>query len=132
MITEQAEPTQPQALNEMIDRYWALYQERKELSAEVKDLGEKLTVLERELIQRMDEVGTDQSRSNVASVSISSEVIPDVEDWDAFYSYIQENTAFYLLQRRPTAKAFQELREAGEEIPGVRPFTKRSISIRRR
>ena len=51
--------------------------------------------------------------------------MPVVEDWDAFYRYIKENDAFYLLQRRPSATAFREAfqLEGDTGIPGVTAAT---------
>ena len=65
-----------------------------------------------------------------ASVSISENVIPVVKDWDSFYGYILETKQPYLLERRPSVSSFRELLESGVEVPGLQPFTKRTLNIR--
>ena len=69
--------------------------------------------------------------SQAASAILTETVVPKIDDWDEFYSYIQENEAFHLLQRRPSTAACRETLEAGEQIAGVSTFTKRAISLRK-
>lgn len=118
---------QPQTLGDKIDQYRSIYDRRAALSAEVKALTAQLEALTPELLEQLDQLGIEKAQGKRASIRITEKTLPSVKDWDAFYEFIVENDAWYLLERRPTQKAYQELLDAGESVPGVEPFTKREI-----
>lgn len=88
--------------------------------------------IDRKIIEILEEQGVDSTRTDVASVSISVTNHPNVDDWDAFAEYVVENNAVYLLQRRVSAKAVEELTAGGEAVPGVSFFVKKSLNLRSR
>jgi len=104
--------------------------ERRNISARDKELVEKWRALELELLVRLDEQGMLKASTEAGTASITEVVVPQVVDWDAVYEHIKETGDFYLLQKRPAAAAFRELHDSGQEIPGMEPYTKRSISLR--
>jgi len=104
--------------------------ERRSISARDKELVEKWRTLELELLVRLDEQGMLKASTEAGTASITEVVVPQVVDWDAVYEHIKETGDFYLLQKRPAAAAFRELHDSGQEIPGMEPYTKRSISLR--
>lgn len=120
--------TTAQMLAEMVD----IREEKRKIKAREKDLNERWRALELELLIRLDEQGMEKaSVKNVGTASINETVLPQVVDWDAFYAYILENDALFLLQRRPAAAAYRELLESGDTIPGVEPYTQRQIGLRK-
>jgi RecJ-like exonuclease len=121
---------QPQTLGATIDHYRALYDERAELNAQAKELTRLMEELAPTLLQQLDDLGIDSAKGKCASIRIEEKTLPVVEDWDQFYQYIAETDSWYLLERRPTSKAYQEIVAAGEEVPGVRSFVKRDITTR--
>ncbi len=104
--------------------------------AEAKKVHTALTAerdaIDLELLKIMD--GQDVSRlsTKTHTASATERVVPTVHDWDAFYEFIKQEDALYMLERRPLATAFREMLEArdGEAIPGVEPYVKRSVSLR--
>lgn len=121
---------QPQKLGVIIDEYRALYDERAELNAQSKELTRQMEELEAELIKRMDEAGLDSAKGKCASLRLEEKPMPNITDWDAVYNYIKENEAWYLLERRVTQRAYQELVQSGEEIPGIKTYTLRRVATR--
>ena len=115
----------------MIDEMFNLREERKKLEVEIKKINEKMTLTEAELIQKLDAEETSMGRGKSASASITKSEVPMVEDWDTFGQYLINNEMLYLLQRRVAVRAFRELKEAGETIPGTTTFPKRTISLRK-
>ena len=83
-------------------------------------------------MERMDAEQIGSSAGKSASVSISEVVVPTVKDWDAFYTYINRNKAYHLLERRPTSIAYREELESrnGKLLPGVESFTRRTLNLR--
>jgi len=120
------------ALDTMIDGIYDIRNEIRALNKQVDELKTQKEEMELKLIDMMDAVGTDQSRSSVATATISETVVPQVTDWDAFWKFIMRNKATYLVERRPAAVAFRETLEQrkGRAIPGVSSFTKRTVGIR--
>lgn len=124
------ENLQPQNLGATIDHYRALYDERAELNAQAKEITRMMEELAPVLLGQLDELGIDSAKGKCATVRVEEKILPVVEDWDEFYRYIGETESWYLLERRPTAKAYQEIVAAGESVPGVRTYTKRDIATR--
>lgn len=101
------------------------------LNTELKERKANKTKLENSILEAMDDMGNGMRSlsTNAGTVSIKKLVIAKVEDWDVFYDYIYDNRAFHMLERRPANAAFREMLEQNQEVPGLKPFTKRSISL---
>lgn len=118
-------------LGEKIDNLFQLREQIRELDKELQALKADKNELELEILGDLDSQGLQLTRGGRATVSISEQVVPVVEDWDAYYEYIQNEGALFLLERRPATAAWRELYESGELPPGTTPFTKRSLSLRK-
>ena len=103
--------------------------EKRRIKEREKELIEEWRTLEMELLVRLDEQGVKKASTDDGTTTITEVVLPQVVDWDAVYEHIKETGDFYLLQKRPAAAAFRELHDSGEVIPGMEPYTKRSISL---
>jgi hypothetical protein len=123
---------QPLTHGDIIQRMLDIREERRALSTRDKELVEEWDLYQQLLIAQLDESGTDMTRSQVGTATITEEIVPLVEDWDTFLGYIHQEEAYHLLQRRPATAAYRELQNIGLEVPGVVPFKKRSISLRAR
>lgn len=113
-----------------IDSLQKLREKKRKLEAGVKEVAEAMATLEKELMEQMDAEGVMKSTGKLASVSISESVKPSIEDWDLFYGYIHRNKYYHLLERRPSVTGCRELFEKKGKIPGVVPFTQRTINMR--
>lgn len=113
-----------------IDQLHAMRESKRLLEAEVKKLKDAADALELELIQLMDKEKVSKSTGSQASVSLTTAIKPSVVDWDEFYAYIYKNKFGHLLERRPAVLGCRELFEAKGKIPGVVPFTQRTLLLR--
>ena len=113
-----------------IDALFELREKKRSLEAAVKDLDGQASLVEERLMETMAKNGLDKATGKLASVSISSNTVANVEDWDAFLAYIYKNKLGHLLQRRVSDPAYRELLEAKKAVPGVQPFTKRRLNLR--
>lgn len=129
-----AEVQQPQIkpanLGSVIDHYRELYDQRAELNAQSKELTREMEALVPQILGQLDELGIDSAKGKNAKVWVEEKIRPSVKDWDQFYSYIRDNEAWFLLARMPTGKAYADLIEAGETVPGVEPVHLRDIVCR--
>lgn len=124
--------SQPQTLGSKIDEMFSLREEKKQLNEQIKKLDERYNALAEEVLADLDAQETTMSRGKAASAIVTEDVVAQVEDWDAFLEYCKEEDAMHLLQRRVMNSAWRETVELeGENPPGTRPFTKRSISVRK-
>lgn len=113
-----------------IDQLHKLREQKRELEEKIKDLTTAMDKIENELMAQMDSEGVTKSTGSLATVSITTSVKPQVEDWDAFYKYINRTKYNHLLERRPSVTGCRELFESKGKIPGVVPFTQRKLLIR--
>ena len=122
------------SIGALIDDLHSNREKIRKLEKQVSELKEVRDDLELRLIEAMDAQGIMQSRGAHATATITESVKPSVEDWDLVNAYIKRNNAFYLYERRIASAAFRELleRRNGKPIPGIVPFTKRSIGLRSR
>lgn len=125
-MTDQALSTK-EIIATMVD----IREEKRKIKAVEKELNERWRSLEMELLIRLDDQGMEQAKTKEGTASINETVLPQVVDWDAFNAHILENEALFLLQRRPAAAAYRELLDSGEKVPGVEPYTQRSIGLRK-
>lgn len=104
---------------------------RKQLDDESADLKKEFDAMQEVMLERLDSQGTIQAKSRDAIVTVNESIVPVISDLDAFYTYLLDTRQPWLLQNRPSIKAFREMIEAGEEIPGLEKFTRRTLSLRK-
>ena len=126
------ETTKPLPIGDIINRMYDIRAERSTLKDRDKELIAEWRELEGDLLNALDTAGMDMGRTDTASARITENVLPNVQDWDAFGEYIMEHNALHLLQRRPSAAAIRELLDANQKLPdGVDVYTQRAISLRK-
>lgn len=114
----------------MIDRFHELRESKRAHEEAIKQIQEKMSMLERDLLLQMDAEGITKATGRTATISVGEQIRPNVTDWDQFYNYIHKNKLYHLLERRPSVSGCQELFETKGVIPGVVPFTARRINMR--
>jgi hypothetical protein len=120
----------PPSLGAMTDKMWALREQKRGLDAQVKAVEVSIKELEGTLFTLLDAQDTRKAEGKKASVSIGESVVGAVENWDATWAYIAKNKFFHLVQKRLSDPALRELWALGKVVPGVQPFTKRTLSVR--
>lgn len=119
------------SIGEEIDRLFEVREKIREAEDQAKAHRAVYDAMEANLLQRLKDEGMTKATGGKASIAISESIVPQVEDWDAFYKYIGRNKAFHLLERRPSAGAYRELMaQRTKPLPGVVPFTKQKLSLR--
>lgn len=116
--------------SELIDKRLAIRQALADLAEQEKHLKEQQEEVDYQLMQKLEADGLSKFSNDQATISISEQIVPQVEDWDALHAHILKTGEFELMQRRPAVKAYRELREAGIEVPGVVDFAKRGLNVR--
>ena len=118
------------SIGSKIDAMFKIREKIRVLEGEIKELTAEKDEIEATLLEQMDAEGITKSSGGKASVTVSENIKPSVEDWDAFYKYIHRMKMYHLLERRPSVTGCRELFEKRGKIPGVVPFVKRQITMR--
>lgn len=125
-----APAAKPLTLGKRVDLMWELREKRRALDAESKRLDEEYKAIEQSVIEELKNQGSTRTDGVKATASLSTIVVPQVDDWEAFHKYILRNKYLHLLERRAAAAACRELFEHKGSIPGVTPFPKEGINLR--
>lgn len=118
-------------LDELATERDALRESKRVLEMQIRELDGQLAANELAMIEIADELGLDRFAVGNLTFSISEQTVGNVEDWEEVYDYVREHDAFYLLQRRLSNAAYKEMLDAGDSLPGVVPFTKRALNMRK-
>ena len=122
------EPNLDDLMNSLADMREAISSTEEGL----KTLKQKKNDLEAQLIAKMEDQGIDRTGNERCSVSLKTETVPTVEDWDEVYKHILSTEQFELLHRRMSASAYRELLSLDMELPGVKPTDVVRINYRSR
>lgn len=126
-MTEELENMTLKQLAELRDK---LIEERKALNYQVLQCTSEIDTVDQQIIKAMEEVG-DAATINGKRYAPQDVLVPKVESWDDLYSWILENQALYLLQRRVSSTAYRDLLDSGEGPDGIVPETIRKLSVRK-
>jgi hypothetical protein len=125
-----AAPAPTMTLGAATDKMWALREEKRLLAVEEKRINTELTALETTILGLMDAQDTRKAEGKKAGVSIGEAVVGNVEDWDTLWAWIAKTKNFHLIQKRVSDPGLRELWSLKKVVPGVQPFTKRTLSVR--
>ena len=105
-------------------------QQIKKLQEQEKTLKQTQNYLEAEIAADMTKQGLTQTGNDVCTVSLKTEIVPTVDDWDALYKHIVDTGQFELLQKRMSATAYRELLAMAQAVPGVRSTELTKVNFR--
>ena len=118
-------------LDDLIDTMVQVRDNKRELEEKIKTLNKTLSGLQERFITNAKAAGTEYARGTLGSATIVETVVPTIDDWDQVAEYIKEHDALYLLHRRVSSVAWKELQDMGETVPGIEPYTKVTVSLRK-
>lgn len=102
----------------------------KELLEQEKELKQVQNALEAEIAADMERQGLTQTGNDVCTISLKTETVPTVEDWDVLHQHISDTGRFELLQKRMSATAYRELIAMEPSVPGVRSTELTKVNYR--
>ncbi|MGH1373579.1 MAG: hypothetical protein ACRBBW_16180 [Cellvibrionaceae bacterium] len=120
------------SLSELLDKSTALRTEANELERIAKDLKAEKRIIDQMVVDMMNSMGISRTGNDNVNAVVVTKRLPNVSDWDAFYQFVNENNAPYLLQRRVSQKAVEEIVELGQEVPGVDFYEEEQLSLRKK
>ena len=102
----------------------------KVLLEQEKELKQVQNALEAEIAADMERQGLTQTGNDVCTISLKTETVPTVEDWDVLHQHISDTGRFELLQKRMSATAYRELIAMEPSVPGVRSTELTKVNYR--
>ena len=102
----------------------------KVLLEQEKELKQVQNALEAEIAADMERQGLTQTGNDVCTISLKTETVPTVEDWDVLHQHISDTGRFELLQKRLSATAYRELIAMEPSGPGVRSTELTKVNYR--
>ena len=102
----------------------------KVLLEQEKELKQVQNALEAEIAADMERQGLTQTGNDVCTISLKTETVPTVEDWDILHQHISDTGRFELLQKRMSATAYRELIAMEPSVPGVRSTELTKVNYR--
>jgi len=123
-------------IGEVIRTYTKLRDQKAAIEGEVKErvseIKAKLDKLEAYLKTQMDAQGLTSFKSDYGTAFLTTTDYANVADWDAVLTFIQENEAFDMLEKRISKIAVRGYIEQTKAVPpGVNYGTKLEVNIRR-
>lgn len=114
----------------------AIYKKAAEitkLNEKLKELDGEKRAMETELLQAMQEAGTDIVRGDLATVSISETERANIHDFESFERFVLRKKALHLFERRIAMKPYREMKEqlGNKPIPGVTEFLQTRLNVRK-
>ena len=122
-------PLKPLSIGRLIDKLSDLREERRALEAQDKLLVASFEELQIQLIDMMEREGVDKSTGKKASAGLKTTTRYNIKDDVAFFAYIHRHKYYHLLERRPSVSGCAELFKDKGGVPGIEPFSKKTINL---
>ena len=119
-----------------IGAYMTLRRKKEAIEAKVKDevseIKAKMDKLEAWIKQQADTMGVTSFKTPHGTAFLTTTDYANVADWDAVLSYIRENEAYDMLEKRISKIAVRGYIEQNKSVPpGVNYGTKLEVNIRK-
>ena len=69
------------------------------------------------------------AKGDIATAAVKRDTVLNVTDWDSLRDWIVKTKSWDVLRKQPSSTAIKERWANKEEIPGVEPFVKVSLSL---
>lgn len=120
------------SMEEIIQQFRELKDEKDRLNKLVKELNSPLEYLQGLIITRMQAEGATKISTDFGSCSIKTDIYPKVDDFGLFIQYIARHNALELIQKRPNAAGWRAIIAEGGEVPGLGEYEDTKLNFRRK
>lgn len=122
----------PAPLAQDIDKAFQLRDEYRALQQTADAAKARLNEAEGHVLARMRQEGLEKAAGTLGTVSVSASEEPTVEPdgWPKVWTWIHKNKAYELLQKRISAPAWRDRKDAGITIPGTVAFVNVRLNMR--
>ena len=123
-------------VDEVVNAYLKLRNKKDAIEAETKSrlvgIKEQMSKLEAWIKIQADQQGVTSFKTNAGTAYVSTVDFANVADWDAVLSYVLDNKAYDMLEKRVSKIAVRGYIEAHKAVPaGINYGTKLEINVRK-
>jgi len=123
-------------VDDVIKAYLKFRGQKESIEAEakdrVKDIKDKMLKLEGWIKEKADEMGVSSFKTDHGTAFLTTTDYANVADWDAVLTFIKENEAFDMLEKRVSKTAVRGYIEANKAVPsGVNYGTRIDVNFRK-
>jgi hypothetical protein len=120
----------------VVGTYMKLRRKKEALEAETKagldEIKVKMGKLEAWLMQKADDEGVTSFKTDSGTAFVTTTDFANVADWDAVLTFIKDNEAFDMLEKRVSKTAVRGYMDANGSVPpGITYGSKLGINIRK-
>ena len=117
-------------LNELTEKFMDIKSKIKAAQTQEKELKEELDEVQTQIRKSMSDQGLKRLATDAGSFSLATDVVYNITDRDALGEYIIEKGDIGYLQSRLSKTYITEAIQAGEVIPGIKPFELDKLNYR--
>ncbi len=123
-------------VDQVIEAYLKYRNQKEALEAEIKDqvkeLKDKMSKLEAWIKTKADADGVTSFKTNHGTALVTTNDYANVADWDAVLSFIKENDAYDMLEKRISKNAVRGYIDQHKAVPsGVNYGTRIDVNVRK-
>lgn len=122
--------TEDGTLGSRIDSLNELREQKRKLEAELTTIEQAYEKMATDLMETLEAQGMAKASGKTATISMTSTTVGQIEDDAAFFAYVKKTGYFHLFTRRLSDASVREILEQKGSIPGIKPFTKKRLSLR--
>jgi hypothetical protein len=122
----------PTELGAVADLLYKLREDRRKIESKAKTIEEQEKLVKEYIIENLDKQKSEGVSGKKAKISISTQRVAAVSDWDAFYAHVLKTKDFSLMIRKLNDGSCRERWDNGEILPGVNPFNTIKVSCTKR
>lgn len=119
----------PKTIGACIDMLYEQRAKRLDLQKVIDNAKKEEAKLEAHIIDTFGKSEIRGAKGDVATAAVKTDVVVELQDWDAFVRWVAATKSFDCLRKQPGATAIKERWDNGEQVPGVAPFQKISLSL---
>lgn len=120
-------------LKNKMKEYFTLRAEREDVRQQDRDMTKDIVKLEEEILTELESLGLDTTAiKGLGTVTMNDEDVATISDRETFMHWLKsEEGLMETVILRTNSAAFRELWELGIEIPGIKKYTRKKLSVRK-
>lgn len=118
----------PKSMGLCADKLYQLKPKIKAANATLDELKREEIALKEHIIDRLPKSQASGISGKIANTRVNRKAVPQVKDWTKFYKYLKKTGNFFMLQKRLSNAAIEEVWDNGKKVPGVESFDVISVS----
>ena len=119
-------------IGEITDTLYRVREKKRAINEKLKEADSRERQLKEMLMEALDKQDTRKGEGKLASCSISTGIVPTAQDWQKIYNFVKRHGELELFEKRLSVSRYRELlEERPRGVPGIEPFEKRTINLRK-